>query len=98
MYASRHPHLIPTFRHLFATSIASCFRKVNLSHVQEWLDLPQGEVEGWCKSVGWSVDGGVAVLPKNGDNDVKAGVVKENVELSRESFVQLVWNWGVLIK
>jgi hypothetical protein len=24
-------------------------------------------------------------LPKNGDNDVKAGVVKENVELSRES-------------
>jgi hypothetical protein len=26
----------------------------------------------------------VAILPKNGDNDVKAGVVKENVELSRE--------------
>lgn len=27
----------------------------------------------------------MAVVPKNGDNDVKAGVVKENVELSRES-------------
>ena len=27
----------------------------------------------------------MASLPKNGDNDVKAGVVKENVELSRES-------------
>jgi len=27
----------------------------------------------------------VAVIPTNGDNDVKAGVVKENVELSRES-------------
>jgi hypothetical protein len=27
----------------------------------------------------------VAVLPTNGDNDVKAGVVKENVELSRKS-------------
>jgi hypothetical protein len=26
----------------------------------------------------------VAVIPTNGDNDVKAGVVKENVELSRE--------------
>ena len=34
--------------------------------------------------MGWKVDGSVAVLPKNGDNDVKAGVVKENVELSRE--------------
>ena len=43
-YAPRHPHLIPTFRHLFATSIASCFRKVNLTHIQEWLDLPQSEV------------------------------------------------------
>jgi hypothetical protein len=27
----------------------------------------------------------VAVIPTNGDNDVKAGVVKENVELSRKS-------------
>jgi translation initiation factor 3 subunit K len=94
MYAPRHPHLIPTFRHLFATSIASCFRKVNLSHIQEWLDLPQGEVEGWCKNVGWTVDGGVAVLPTNGDNDVKAGVVKENVELSRECIVCLVEGCG----
>jgi len=25
------------------------------------------------------------VIPTNGDNDVKAGVVKENVELSRKS-------------
>ena len=98
MYLPRHPHLVPTFRHLFATSIASCFRKVNTSHIQEWLDLPQGEVESWCKNVGWTVEGGVAVIPTNGDNDVKAGVVKENVELSRESFVQLVWNLGVLIK
>ncbi len=26
----------------------------------------------------------MAVIPKNGDNDVKAGVVKETVELNRE--------------
>lgn len=90
MYLPRHPHLVPTFRHLFATSIASCFRKVNRSHIQEWLDLPQGEVESWCKNVGWNVEGGVAVIPTNGDNDVKAGVVKENVELSRES-TSLTW-------
>jgi hypothetical protein len=29
----------------------------------------------------------VAVIPTNGDNDVKAGVVKENVELSRKSII-----------
>jgi hypothetical protein len=33
----------------------------------------------------------VAVIPTNGDNDVKAGVVKENVELSRESILS---GWG----
>jgi hypothetical protein len=27
------------------------------------------------------------VIPTNGDNDVKAGVVKENVELSREFMI-----------
>lgn len=32
----------------------------------------------------------MALLPTNGDNDVKAGVVKENVELSRESDLSLV--------
>jgi hypothetical protein len=30
------------------------------------------------------------VIPTNGDNDVKAGVVKENVELSRKS-TYLTW-------
>ncbi len=33
------------------------------------------------------MEGDVAVLPKNGDNDVKARVVKETVELSRECAV-----------
>lgn len=56
-----------------------------MTHLQKWLDLPENEVGQWCESVGWKVEGNVAVIPKNGDNDVKAGVVKENVELSRES-------------
>jgi len=30
------------------------------------------------------------VIPTNGDNDVKAGVVKENVELSRKF---TLYNW-----
>lgn len=32
----------------------------------------------------------MAVIPKNGDNDVKAGVVKEHVELSREWIIRMV--------
>jgi hypothetical protein len=52
--------------------------------LQKWLNLSEGEVGQWCESVGWTVEGGEAVVPKNGDNDVKAGVVKENVELSRK--------------
>lgn len=32
----------------------------------------------------WSVNGDNVEIPKNGDNDVKAGVVKESVELARE--------------
>jgi hypothetical protein len=83
-YLPKHAHLIPTLRHLFSTSIASCFSKIKLTHLQKWLDLPQNEVGKWCETVGWTVEGEVAVVPKNGDNDVKAGVVKENVELSRE--------------
>lgn len=37
---------------------------------------------------------GVAVVPKNGDNDVKAGVVKENVELSRKLLFIVSFKWN----
>jgi translation initiation factor 3 subunit K len=83
-YVPQHAHLVDTFRVLFATSIASCFSRVRLAQLARWLDLPENEVSQWCAGVQWSVEGDVAVVPKNGDNDVKAGVVKEHVELSRE--------------
>lgn len=91
-YLPKHPYLVPALRNLFATSVSSCFSKVNLTHLQKWLDLPENEVGKWCEAVGWKVDGAVAVVPKNGDNDVKAGVVKENVELSRECFFAVSLN------
>ena len=83
-YVPQHPNLFQTFRHLFSTSIASSFSRVSLVHLSHWLNLPSAEVSAWCSSIGWTVEGDAAVVPKNGDNDVKAGVVKENVELSRE--------------
>lgn len=82
-FVPQNPHLIPTLRTLFATSIATCFSRIALLRIQRWLDLPEGEVKTWCATVGWTVEGDQAVIPKNGENDVKAGVVKEHVELSQ---------------
>ena len=56
-----------------------------MANLSRWLDISSSdELKSWCESIGWTVEGDAAVVPKNGDNDVKAGVVKENVELSRE--------------
>jgi translation initiation factor 3 subunit K len=46
-----------------------------LSQLARWLSLKDAEVAAWAKTAGWEIDGDVAVVPKNGDNDVKAGVV-----------------------
>ncbi|CAD6581754.1 MAG: hypothetical protein TREMPRED_003078 [Tremellales sp. Tagirdzhanova-0007] len=83
VYLPQQPHLLTDLRHLFATSIASCFSRIPLVRIQRWLDLPQSELGDWCAGVGWQVEGEMAVIPKNGDNDVKAGVVKETVELNQ---------------
>ncbi|EIW73678.1 eukaryotic translation initiation factor 3 subunit K [Tremella mesenterica] len=82
-YLPQHPHLIPTLRVRFATSIASSFSRISLIRVQRWLDLSESDINDWCASVSWGIEGSDAVIPKNGDNDVKAGVVRENVELSQ---------------
>ena len=83
-YLPQHPHFESTLRLLIATSIASCFSRVPVARLSNWVDLPAADVPAHCESIGWKVEGDMAVVPKNGDNDVKAGVVKENVELSRE--------------
>lgn len=83
-YFSAHKDFIPKLRHQFASSIAASFRRVRLSQLSRWLDLQEKELAAWCKEAGWEIEGDVAVVPKNGDNDVKAGVVKENVQLKRE--------------
>ncbi|KAK4685387.1 translation initiation factor 3 subunit K, partial [Tremellales sp. Uapishka_1] len=82
-FFSEHTDLLTTLRHLFSTSIASTFSSITLARLSRWLNLSSSEVGEWCKSIGWSVEGDLAQIPKNGDNDVKAGVVKENVELSQ---------------
>jgi hypothetical protein len=72
-----------------------------MANLSRWLDISSSdELKSWCESIGWTVEGDAAVVPKNGDNDVKAGVVKENVELSREWLTSsrsgLGWHEGFL--
>jgi hypothetical protein len=83
-YFPSHKALVPVFRQQFASTIAASFRRIRPSQLARWLDLTAADVPTWAKSAGWEVDGDFAVVPANGDNDVKAGVVKENVELKRE--------------
>jgi translation initiation factor 3 subunit K len=71
-----------TVRHLFSTSIATCFARIPASRLKAWLDL--SDVAEFAQTVGWSIQGEDVVIPPNGENNVKAGVVKETVELSRE--------------
>lgn len=83
-YFSAHKGLVPQLRNQFASSIAASFRRIRTAQLARWLDLSAADVPAWVKSAGWEIDGDYAVVPPNGDNDVKAGVVKENVELKRE--------------
>lgn len=83
-YFPAHKGLEEKFRYEFASSIAASFRNVKVAQLQRWLNLKDAEVKQWVESHGWKINGDVVAIPGNGDNDVKAGVVKEKVELNRE--------------
>jgi translation initiation factor 3 subunit K len=83
-YLAAHKGLVPQLRNHFAASIAASFRRIRTAQLARWLDLSAADLAAWVKSADWEIVGDVAVVPANGDNDVKAGVVKENVELKRE--------------
>ncbi|KIR68481.1 eukaryotic translation initiation factor 3 subunit K [Cryptococcus bacillisporus CA1280] len=82
-YLSQHASPLDDFRFIFSASIASCFRRISLSQLSRWLDLSSDKVAEWCSQIEWRVEGQDAVIPNNGQNDVKAGVVKENVQLGQ---------------
>lgn len=84
-YFPAHTGLVAKLRNEFAASIAASFRRVRLAQLSRWLDIKAADLPAWCKEAQWEIDGDVAVVPENGDNNVKAGVVKENVQLKRES-------------
>jgi translation initiation factor 3 subunit K len=85
-YLPHHNHATSSLRLLIATTIASSFSSIQLSRLQKWLDMPSSEdVQQFVGSLnGWTVEGDSVKIEGNGDNDVKAGVVREQVELSRK--------------
>ncbi|KAK1925372.1 armadillo-type protein [Papiliotrema laurentii] len=91
-YIPQHSNFISSLRTLFATSIASSFSRIQTKRLVNWLDLSEDEVKQWAESAQWKVEGDLVEIPGNGDNDVKAGVVKENVELSQ--LAKLIANAG----
>ncbi|KAK8858529.1 eukaryotic translation initiation factor 3 subunit K [Kwoniella newhampshirensis] len=82
-YIQQFASYLDSLRLIFSISCASCFSRISFVQLSRWLDLPSNKVGEWCSKIGWSLEGETAVIPKNGDNDVKAGVVRENVQLNQ---------------
>lgn len=87
-YFPAHKGLEERIRVEFAQAIAASFRNVKAAQLGRWLGLKDADVPAWVQAHGWTLADGTVTIPPNGDNDVKAGVVKEKVELSRESFLR----------
>ena len=85
-YLPNHNQAVPSLRLLIATTIASSFSSIQTARLQKWLDFASAsEVAQFVENLnGWTVQGDSVKIEGNGDNDVKAGVVKEQVELSRK--------------
>jgi hypothetical protein len=79
---------------LIASTIASSFSSISMARLQRWLDFASAdEARAFVDGVsGWKVAGENVAIEGNGDNDVKPSVIKEHVELKRES----CWLLGLL--
>lgn len=86
-YLPGHRHAISNLRLLIASTIASSFSSISIARLQRWLDFSSAdEAKAFVESVnGWKVSGENVAIEGNGDNDVKPSVIKEHVELKRES-------------
>jgi translation initiation factor 3 subunit K len=88
-YLPQNPHFVSTLQINIARSVSACFQRIKIAQLARWLDLSAGDIQGWAQKAGWKVEGELVVIPGNGDNDVKAGVVNEHIELSRKSVTRV---------
>jgi translation initiation factor 3 subunit K len=87
-YLPGHRHATSNLRLLIASTIASSFSSISIARLQRWLDFSSAEeAKAFVEGVnGWKVSGDNVAIEGNGDNDVKPSVIKEHVELKRESW------------
>ncbi|WVN88673.1 uncharacterized protein L203_103886 [Cryptococcus depauperatus CBS 7841] len=82
-FLSQQVSPLDSFRRIFSISIASCFRRISVHQLSRWLNLQDGEVSDWCQKVEWTIEGQDVIIPQNGQNDVKASIVRESVSLNQ---------------
>lgn len=89
-YLPSHPYAVDSVRKLVVSTVSTTFARVSAARLARWLDLEGGSsaVAAYIQETqvqGWSIEGDDVRIASNEDNDVRPGVIRENVELKRES-------------
>lgn len=73
-----------------AQLIGQAFREVSLSHVEAWLGLSGADAARRfaTEACGWTVEGDVAKIPRNLDNEAKKAEIREDVNV--EMFARVI--------
>lgn len=86
-YLPSHPHAVDSVRKLVTATVSTTFTRVSVARLAKWLDLDVAGIAKYIKEAdvqGWTVEGDDVRIASNEDNDVRPGVIRENVELKRE--------------
>jgi translation initiation factor 3 subunit K len=71
-----------SIRRGIARTVAFCMTKVKRDILEKWVNLSGESFESWVTGqTGWTIDGGVVVIPPNRENVASSGTVKgENLK------------------
>jgi translation initiation factor 3 subunit K len=72
-----------------AVEISKCFREIQKSVLEDWLNLKGAELDEFLKKIcSWEIKGDIVAIPPNRDNKAEGTVVRENVKF--EQFSRLI--------
>ncbi|UZJ53187.1 hypothetical protein CBS101457_002507 [Exobasidium rhododendri] len=65
-------------------TVKGAFRTIGKARLAEYLNMPASEVASYVEEqAGWTVEGDKVLIPANADNDVKATVIREDLQLDQ---------------
>lgn len=71
-------------RRVALDSVKGAFRTIDAKRLASYLDLEKDELPAFIqKQSGWTMEGDAVHVPANADNDVKASVIREDIQLDR---------------